>query len=885
MAATIMDVSGVARRRREIWGGGVALRVTGLLFFALLPQEVWSSPDGQPFPGAWGITAVVGFVVGSVLARRLSRGDVFAGRAAVLLAAVVAVLQVLAIARFAGLVGQVSVFTVPLVVVSAWIVRSLAEAARSVLRRPLRWLDAVVLDAAIPVLAMFAVAVGAAAAVVQVKALDQGGRESASAQWALVSLAAAGYLQVCTIVQAQRGRCRVAARDHRNDPAEAVARITPATRRVRFMQQSAVGMLAVFFLVMILAPWPLITLAAAAEMDIGPIVLPLVLFQAWLGWRFGTWILRMLGRLQVLWRTHPLSSIAGAPDVLYLRPFPMDRWRVRAVGIRYPSGWYGRPRLEEVLLRPLWGYGTVRAAESTGAFASFAGPVGAAKSTLAAESWHVTLVQWMRDAQLIVAIGGPTGGLLWELQQLQQLGLQNRLFFVIPPVSRRSWRRQLQRAEDMAASWAAVCEMVGLIPGVTVPASIDLRRTRAVILGTQDDGACVIVSDGSRDFEYEAAVQCAANVCLRRPRLSSAVDQGDAGPSVPPPHSSADDDRWRELPEQIQLAMSSPSPIARHWSIQWLHHLAAGPQRAASAAAVRGLERLANDANQWVMTAARRALAVLGATPPPPAPFAANPPPAPRGGPPRRARLESPLWLWASGLAVAVSIAVGGVTFYTLTHPAPMNLPRIPVPGQGELVFDTPGRYTLYYEGRGAVDETVALPPVTLSLSRRDDNVKIHVQPYDHFSSRTFGGYSGRAIGTAEVTVPGRYLLRAAVGTATPRANIFVEKESAEANALTWLFLAAIIGSPLGFIAGVFLFIVAVLVRGRAAEARPSVSRSPPVWQRGTVPGWYIDPQRRYQLRYWDGQTWTVHAFHDGAQLIDHGQSQPAPAPSDEQNQ
>jgi hypothetical protein len=30
------------------------------------------------------------------------------------------------------------------------------------------------------------------------------------------------------------------------------------------------------------------------------------------------------------------------------------------------------------------------------------------------------------------------------------------------------------------------------------------------------------------------------------------------------------------------------------------------------------------------------------------------------------------------------------------------------------------------------------------------------------------------------------------------------------------------------------------------------------------VPGWYVDPTRKFELRYWDGQRWTEHAVRGG---------------------
>lgn len=36
-----------------------------------------------------------------------------------------------------------------------------------------------------------------------------------------------------------------------------------------------------------------------------------------------------------------------------------------------------------------------------------------------------------------------------------------------------------------------------------------------------------------------------------------------------------------------------------------------------------------------------------------------------------------------------------------------------------------------------------------------------------------------------------------------------------------------------------------------------------------TTPGWYTDPLNRYEMRFWDGQSWTANVHANGAQLID----------------
>src|SRR5215210_5016513 len=44
-------------------------------------------------------------------------------------------------------------------------------------------------------------------------------------------------------------------------------------------------------------------------------------------------------------------------------------------------------------------------------------------------------------------------------------------------------------------------------------------------------------------------------------------------------------------------------------------------------------------------------------------------------------------------------------------------------------------------------------------------------------------------------------------------------------------------------------------------------------WQQGTgqspAPGWYPDPSRRFEQRYWDGSRWTEHVVRQGQRSVD----------------
>ena len=61
---------------------------------------------------------------------------------------------------------------------------------------------------------------------------------------------------------------------------------------------------------------------------------------------------------------------------------------------------------------------------------------------------------------------------------------------------------------------------------------------------------------------------------------------------------------------------------------------------------------------------------------------------------------------------------------------------------------------------------------------------------------------------------------------------------------------------------------VAELERRLAAGA-PAAAGAQPVAAAATPAGWYDDPQKRHQSRYWDGTRWTENCADDGVAVID----------------
>ena len=55
-----------------------------------------------------------------------------------------------------------------------------------------------------------------------------------------------------------------------------------------------------------------------------------------------------------------------------------------------------------------------------------------------------------------------------------------------------------------------------------------------------------------------------------------------------------------------------------------------------------------------------------------------------------------------------------------------------------------------------------------------------------------------------------------------------------------------------------------------AVTAAPAAAAATPAAAAPAVPaGWYADPAGRFELRYWDGSTWTEHVSRAGQQFTD----------------
>jgi Protein of unknown function (DUF2510) len=119
-------------------------------------------------------------------------------------------------------------------------------------------------------------------------------------------------------------------------------------------------------------------------------------------------------------------------------------------------------------------------------------------------------------------------------------------------------------------------------------------------------------------------------------------------------------------------------------------------------------------------------------------------------------------------------------------------------------------------------------------------------------------------VGTFRIDAPGRFLIRTQG-----------DPEGGQAEVAVGSSIAPTIGRTLGvtipavlvlFFGGAALAVVVAIRRRQARGPQPALAP----WGQAAVPaGWFADPSRRHELRYWDGQRWTEQVADRGTQGVD----------------
>jgi hypothetical protein len=229
-------------------------------------------------------------------------------------------------------------------------------------------------------------------------------------------------------------------------------------------------------------------------------------------------------------------------------------------------------------------------------------------------------------------------------------------------------------------------------------------------------------------------------------------------------------------------------------------------------------------------------------------------------------------WYWVAGaLAVAAVLwfALGLFLGFRSVNRQVEGFQRVPIPGQAEVSLDEPGGYTLYYEGLGASDEQAAIPSFNVSLVPVGGGQEVSIRDYGGSATYDFAGHAGRALGTFRIEAPGRFLLQTEGEPRGAEANVAVGTSVGPAILRTVILTIA--GSLILLLAGAVLAVVVAVRRNRARRPLPAPAAQP-VATRGQATGpagWFADPGRRHELRYWDGQQWTEHVSDRGTQGVD----------------
>jgi hypothetical protein len=228
-------------------------------------------------------------------------------------------------------------------------------------------------------------------------------------------------------------------------------------------------------------------------------------------------------------------------------------------------------------------------------------------------------------------------------------------------------------------------------------------------------------------------------------------------------------------------------------------------------------------------------------------------------------------WYWVAGVTLVGSVVWLGLGLFLGFGSFARQvegLQRVPIPGQAEVSFDKPGGYTVYFEGMGAADEQVTIPSFNVSLASVGGGEEVPIRLYADSETYSIGGRSGRAVGTFQIEEPGRFLLRTDGEPQAIQANVAVGPSTTPAifRALG-LTLAVVF---ILFVGGTALAVVVAVRRGRARHALLAPAIQTGTWVQGAVPaGWFADPGRRHELRYWDGQQWTEQVSDRGTQAVD----------------
>lgn len=119
--------------------------------------------------------------------------------------------------------------------------------------------------------------------------------------------------------------------------------------------------------------------------------------------------------------------------------------------------------------------------------------LGAIKVRLDSSDWQQEILPHLRSANLIVFVPGYTSGIQWELEQIQALGMLERVVLVFPPTE----------PIDRAARWDVARELLKSTGVLNLPTNIP---ERTLCIRVVADGVKVTEAEGCSERDYKVAL-------------------------------------------------------------------------------------------------------------------------------------------------------------------------------------------------------------------------------------------------------------------------------------------------------------------------------------------------------------------------------------------
>jgi hypothetical protein len=133
-------------------------------------------------------------------------------------------------------------------------------------------------------------------------------------------------------------------------------------------------------------------------------------------------------------------------------------------------------------------------------------------------------------------------------------------------------------------------------------------------------------------------------------------------------------------------------------------------------------------------------------------------------------------WYWAAaGLLTAAAICIAfALTGFSSLGRQVKGFQRVPVPGQAQLSFPSPGRYLIYFEGPGFSSRS-STGTVQVLLQPADDSAQVSISKLEN-ETETYdlSGRSGQAVADFTIVKSGRYELSASRATSPAPADIAI---------------------------------------------------------------------------------------------------------------